>query len=182
MAQTIRRVFPDGDYPQRLQELWAALELAQKDEQDGKAATLLAGEASASEQLAEEYRTLKAEAEADAEAKRRVVVLRALGRKAWRDLREKHPPRLRSEEIDEDTAKGDHMAGVNTDTVEDDLVYATVEQPAFGSRSAFDEWADSDISEGEFKVLLLDAWSLVNRAQFDPKSLPASRSQRSDTN
>lgn len=182
MAQTIRRVFPDGDYPQRLQELWSALEMAQKAEQDGKAPTLLAGETPASEQLAEEYQALRAEAEADAEAKRRVVVLRALGRKAWRDLREKHPPRVKSDEVDEDTAKGDQLAGVNTDTVEDDLVCATVEQPEFSSRAAFDEWADSDISEGEFKVLLLDAWSLVNRAQFDPKSLPASRSQRSDTN
>jgi hypothetical protein len=182
MAQTIRRVFPDGDYPQRLSALWGAIEAARKDEQDGKSPDLLAGEVPPSEQLAGEYQALKAEAEKDAESKQRVVVLRAIGRKAWRDLKVAHPPRLKSETVDEDTATGDRLAGVNADTVEDDLVYASIEEPEFSSRGAFDEWADTALSEGEFKVLLLDAWSLVNRAQFDPKSLPASRSQRSDTN
>lgn len=182
MAQTIRRVFPDGDYPQRLSALWSALEAALKDEQNGKSLALLAGERPPSEELAEEYQALKDEAEADAETKQRVVVLRAIGRKAWRDLKEKHPPRVKSDEVDEDTAAGDRLAGVNSDTVEDDLVHTSVEVPEFSSRAAFDEWADTVLSEGEFKVLLMDAWSLVNRAQFDPKSLPASRSQRSDTN
>lgn len=181
MAQTLTRTFPDGDYPQRLGLIWQALEAARKDEQDGKALPLLNGELSPVDQLAAEYQSLKDEADADAAEKRRVVTLRAVGRTVWRDLKAKHPPRSKSDDVDDDTAKGDRLAGVNIDDVGDDLLFASIQEPKFTSRSDFDEWVDA-LSEGEFQKLLTDAWRLVNMAQFDPKSLPASLSQRSGGN
>lgn len=181
MAQTLRRVFPDGDYPQRLNDLYAALVDAEKAEREGTAPALLEGEDSPFDTLSAEYVALKAEAEADAEGKRRVVVLRAVGRGKWRELKAKHPARPASDEVDADTAKGDRLAGVNTDTVGDDLLYASVQDPKFTSRSDFDEWVD-DLSEGEFNILLRDAWGLVNGAQFDPKSPPPSPIRSNATN
>lgn len=181
MAQTRTRTFPDGDYPQRLKEAWAALDMAVKDEAKGNDPELYAGEDSPVEQLAAAYKDLKAEADADAEEKRRVVTLRGVGRRAWRDLKEKHPPRTAGDGVDPEDVKGDRTAGVNTDTVGDDLLYASVTHPDFTSRPAFDEWLD-EWSEGEYQTLLQDAWALANTAVFDPKSLPASLSQRSDTN
>lgn len=181
MAQTITRMFPDGDYPQRLNDLWGAIEAAREDEQSDHAQPLLNGEESPVDQLAAEYSALKAEADADAMEKRRVVTLRAVGRKSWRELKLKHPPRVTSDTVDDETAKGDRVAEVNTDTVGDDLLFTSIQDPKFTSRSDFDEWVD-ELSEGEFQTLLTDAWRLVNVAQYDPKSLPASLSQRSGGN
>jgi hypothetical protein len=181
MAQTLTRTFPDGDYPQRLSVVWQALEAARKDEANDAGPPLLNGQKSPVDELAEEYQALKDEADADAAEKRRVVTLRAVGRKVWRDLRMKHPPRTKSEDVDDETAKGDRLAGVNTDDVGDDLLFASISEPKFTSRGDYDEWVD-ELSEGEFQTLLTDAWRLVNVAQFDPKSLPASLSQRSGEN
>lgn len=179
MAQTLKRVFPDGDYPQRLSDLYAALDAAEKDERNGTSPELLQGERSPFEELAEEYRTLKAEAEADAEEKRRIVVLRAVGRGKWRELKQRHAPRS-GEGVDEETAKGDRLAGVNTDTVGDDLLFAAIQQPMFSSRGDFDDWLD-ELSEGEFNILLRDAWALVNGASFDPKPPPSSPTRSNGT-
>lgn len=178
MAQTITRTFPDGDYPSRLNEAWGAYQAAQQHEDKHGPPEGLAGELSPAEQLAEEYRALKAEADEDAAEKRRVVTLRAVGRQVWRALKEKHPPRT---EGDEDVVKADRRATVNTDSIEDDLVYATVSEPKFTSRAAFDEWAD-ELSEGEFQNLVQTAWELVNVAQFDPKSLPPSLTRSAGEN
>lgn len=175
MAQTLTREFPDGDYPTRLNAALAAYTLALEDEQKNGPGELLATEEPASEILKAEYNALKDEAHADAAAKGRIVTLRALGRKQWRPLKEAHPPRA-GEGVDEDTAKGDRLAGVNTDTVEDDLVFASVISPEFADRAEFDAWSE-DLSVGEWTTLVRDAWRLVNVAQFDPKSLPSSRTQ-----
>lgn len=174
MAQTLTRTFPDGDYPTRLMAAADAYERAIAAEKKPQP-PLLNGERLASEILADEYADLKAESEADAAEKQRIVTLRALGRKQWRTLKENHPPRV-GEGHDEDTIKSDRLAGVNIETVGDDLVYGSVIAPAFTSRAAFDEWAD-ELSEGEWNTLTTDAWRLVNVAQFDPKSLPQSRTQ-----
>lgn len=174
MAQTVTRVIPDGDYPKRLNDAYAAAMAAKKDEDDGKALPLLNGEEPASAVLAAEHAALKAEAEADALSKRRVVTLRGLGRQKWRELKTIHPARLEGEAVDKETANGDRLAGVNTATVEDDLVFASISEPKFADRAEYDEWVNNDISEGEFQMLLRDAWSLVNIAQVDPKSLPSS--------
>lgn len=184
MAQTITRVITDGDYPQRLREAFAAAMAAKDDEDNGKTLPLLNGEVAASITLAEEYEALKAEAEEDARSKNRVVTLRALGRQKWRELKTQHPVRISTDDnaVDEETAKGDRLAGLNTDSVEDDLVFAAISEPKFDSREAYDRWANEDISEGEFQMLLRDAWSLVNVAQVDPKSLPSSPTRSNDGN
>lgn len=171
MAQTVTRVIPDGDYPSRLNSLFAAAMAAAEDEKKNPP-SLLAGELAPSEQLAAEHAELKAEAEEDARSKRRVVTLRALGRSKWRELKVKHPKRV--EDADEDTIKGDRLAGLNTESVEDDLVFAAIIEPKFESRAEYEAWVD-ELSEGEFQMLLRDAWSLVNIAQVDPKSLPPSQ-------
>lgn len=172
MPQQITRTFPDGDYPTRLEQAYQAYQAAYQAEQSGTEGPRLLSDAAPVVVLAEEYRALKAEADVDAAAKSRVVTLQALGRREWRTLREKHPPRA-GEDVDADVAKGDRLAGVNTETVEDDLVAASVIFPEFTSRAAFDEWSDN-LSQGEWSVLVQDAWRLVNVAQFDPKSLPPS--------
>lgn len=179
MAQTLRRVFPDGDYPQRLNDLWAAIESADKDQRNGNTPDLLEGEDSPFDELVAQYAALKAEAEADAEEKRRAVTLRAVGRGKWRELKAKHPART---DGDAEEVKGDRLAGVNTDTVGDDLLYASVQEPMFSSRGDFDEWLDETLTQGEFNILLRDAWGLVNGAQFDPKSPPLSPTRSNGTN
>lgn len=180
MAQTLTREFPDGDYPSRLNDALAAFSAAEAHEAKNGTGPLLNGQKSAAETLADEYNALKAEAHADAAEKRRIVTLRALGRKQWRPLKEAHPPRA-GEGVDEETAKQDRLAGVNAETVEDDLVFASVIEPMFADRGEFDAWAD-ELSEGEWQTLVRDAWRLVNVAQFDPKSLPSSRTQTADEN
>lgn len=166
MAQSTTIHLLTGDYPDRLQTLWAAAQAAEKDN-----APLLAGEEHPYDVLSAEYAALKAEAESEGIA----VTLTAVGRKGWRELKQKHPART---EGDPEAIKQDRLAGVNADTVEDDLVYASVTSPTFSSRGAYDEWADA-LSEGEFQTILAKAWSLANVAQHDPKSLPASRTRTS---
>lgn len=169
MAQTTTIHLLTGDYPDRLNAAFAAAKAAEKDD-----SPLLMGEDHPYDVLSAEYAELKAEAE-DAGIS---VTLTAIGRKGWRQLKVDHPPRT---EGDADTIKADRLAGVNTATVEDDLVFASVSAPEFSSRGAYDEWADS-LSEGEFQTILNRAWSLANVAQYDPKSLPVSRTQTSGKN
>jgi hypothetical protein len=166
MAQTTTIHLLTGDYPDRLNLAFRAAKAAEDDE-----SPLLNGEEHPYDVLSREYAELKAEAEEAGIA----VTLQAIGRKGWRELKANHPPRT---EGDADTIKADRLAGVNVATVEDDLVYASVIKPEFSSRGAYDEWADA-LSEGEFQTILQKAWSLANVAQYDPKSLPASRTQRS---
>lgn len=179
MAQTRTINFPDGDYPIRLNQAYAAYEEALKDEQANGEGTLLAHEQPASEVLKAEYLALKAEAEDDAREKRRIVTLRALGRAKWRELKKAHPARVEGDDVDADTARSDRKFGVNLDSVEDDLVFASVSEPKFTSREEFDAWAD-DWSEGEWQTLVRSSWSLVNVASIDPKSLPSSPTRSDD--
>lgn len=180
MAQTVTRVIPDGDYPARLNKAFNAAMQAAEDEEKNPP-KLLNGQQAASEILAAEHQTLLQEAEEDARSKRRVITLRALGRSKWRELKAAHPVRLEGDDVDAETAKEDRLAGINTASVEDDLVFASIIEPKFTSRGDYDEWVD-ELSEGEFQMLLRDAWSLVNIAQVDPKSLPPSRTRSNGGN
>lgn len=172
MARTTTVHLLTGDYPDRLQALAAAAELARNDK-----TPLTAAEVHPYDQLAQEYAALKAEAvEAGI-----TVNLAAVGRRTWRSLKEKHPPRS-GEGVDKETAEGDRLAGVNTDAVEDDLVFESIRawQQQSGetvdhiaSESAFSDWADH-LSEGEWQVLVRKAWELANGARLDPKDLPPS--------
>lgn len=175
----IERVLPPGDYMTRLNELWAAYNAAIEDEAKetgGEARLMLEG--SASEELREQYEALRDESKQAARDARRLVRLEGVSRSKKRELGRKFPPR--KEGADDDTLKADESAGMNLDAVEDDLLYATIIEPEFKNRADFDEWADEALTEGEFQLLVRDAWQLANVAQFDPKSLPASPTQRSD--
>lgn len=160
-----------GDYADRLNALYAE---AQAAERAASASSRRLNDSSLYDDLKAQYDALKAEAEAQAIK----VTLKAIGRREWRVLKEKHPPRA---EGDPETLKGDRLAGVNADTVEDDLVYASLVEPAFTTRAQYDEWVDA-LSEGEFQTILSRAWSLVNVAATDPKSLPALLTRSGDAN
>lgn len=152
-----------GDYAERLNALYQAANEARDD--DGPRTM---AEAHPYDTLSAEYAALKAEALEAATT----VELTAIGRKAWRELKAKHPIRS-GEGVPEEDAKSDRRAGVNVETVEDDLVYASITAPSFSTRAAFDEWADR-LSEGEWQTLTGKAWELANMARFDPKDLPSS--------
>lgn len=169
MARTDKVILLTGDYAQRLDALFIAANETLKDE---SATTLSEGDPYAA--LLADYNTLKT----DATAAATVVEMTAVARPKWRELKSKFPPRT---EGHKDTIEGDRLSGVNTDEVEDDLVYATVSSVTeagtsvpLTSRGAFDEWADT-LSEGEWQTLVVKAWELANGARFDPKSLPVSR-------
>lgn len=160
-----------GDYPDRLAKLAAAAEAALNDK-----TPLTALDEHPYKSIEADYKALKAEAIEDGIT----VNLAALGRTTWRRLKEKHPPRT-VEQSDEETANADRLSGVNTDSVEDDLVFESMRAwaeasgetvAAVASDSAFAEWADK-LSEGEWQVLVLRAWELTNGARLDPKDLPA---------
>lgn len=180
MARRITRTFPDGDYVERLRSAYDAFEAARQAESEGSSSARTLTDPDPVDQLAQEYSDLKAEADADADAKGRVVTLEAVGRRVWRNLKEKHPPRS-GDGVDKEVAEQDRLAGVNTDSIEDDLVYASVVRPEFTSRGAFDEWADA-LTEGEWKLLVRDAWSLVNVPAYDPKSLTSFATRSDDVN
>lgn len=162
MPRTSTILLITGDYAERLDALIDEVREAERASDSG--VRRLADGAQLLE-LRAAYDELRAEAEA-AGVK---VVLQAIGRREWRRLREKYPPRT---EGPEDVVKTDRLAGVNIEAIEDDLVYESLVEPSFDSRAQFDEWAD-DLSEGEFQTIAGRAWQLVNVARFDPKSLPA---------
>lgn len=175
MSQTTTITLLTGDYADRLGEALDAYQRAVKDEERSDGSDMLMGERAASETLLEEFNTLNAEAKKAAIKAKRQVTVQAVGRKVWRELKAKHPIRT---EGDPDVVKGDRIAGVNTETVEDDLVYASVIAPKFASREAYDEWADN-LSEGEFQTILRAAWGLANVAQHAPKALQLSQTRTS---
>lgn len=163
MARTTTVHLLTGDYADRLNDLWSAAQSALDDKTPRTAL-----EADPYAELEAEYKALKAEAlEAGI-----TVELTAVGRRVWRGLKEKHPPRV-GDGVDPDVAKGDRLAGVNTDDVEDDLVQASLVSPEFKTRADFDDWADT-LSEGEWQTLVQRAWELANGARLDPKELPSS--------
>jgi hypothetical protein len=162
MPRTSTLLLVTGDFAERLDALY---ETVQDSERDSDSGARRIGETSRNAELREAYEALKTEAE-DSAIK---VTLQAVGRKEWRTLREKHPPRT---EGDAELVKQDRLAGVNVDTVEDDLVYASLLEPKFENRAQYEEWADA-LSEGEFQAVLGRAWTLASVARMDPKSLPA---------
>ena len=170
-------------YAERLDALWRAVEEATRDEdrragsEAASGRTLDEGVAD-STRLAEQYEALRAEAIEDAKANGRHVEMR-LERKAWRELKEKHPPRV-GEGFAQEDIDADRTAGLNVDTASDDLLYEAIQVPEFSSRAAFDEWADK-LTNGQFTTLTFAAWEHANRARYNPKALPASLTRSSVT-
>lgn len=166
MARTATIHILTGDYDARLDALGEAIDRARADADRGTPSTNTLAEGDPVAQLEADYAALYAEAMEHATT----VRLEAVGRRDWRRLREKHPPR--TEGHDEDV-RGDRRAGVNTETVEDDLVRASLVDPTFESVAAFEEWADR-FSMGEWQTLVIKAWELANGARFNPKAPPSS--------
>ena len=107
---------------------------------------------------------------AEAEERGVKVVLRALGRKAWRDLIAKHPVREGNE--------GDKSFGANIDSLQDELVGLCLASPV-GSDAERDAFLDS-LNEGQFGDLAIRAWRLNMQKTADPKALRSFvRDQRS---
>lgn len=193
MAQQTTLTLLSGDYPQRLLKLAEAAYAAREDR-----AELYANETHPAETLAEEYEALREEAEAAGIH----VTLEAVGRKVWRRLKVAHPVRTEADGADADVAKADRRAGVNTDTVEDDLVHASIVEPSefrcaqdqadrskaciagnpCSTRGAYMSWAEDDLSEGEFQQILQKAWVLSQSAVIDPKALPSWQIPSDDEN
>lgn len=165
--------FPVGDYPQRLDVAYAAAMAAQDDDTPQ---TML--EEHPFVRLKAEYDALREESKAASRAAGTYVVLKEVSRKDWRAIKADHPPRT---EGDPDAVKADRATGMNTETAEDDLVYAALVEPEFTTRAAFDEWADA-LGAGKFAAIAEQAYLLTVGARRDPKSLPASPTPRSDSN
>lgn len=192
MAQQFTIPLLTGDYPQRLEDLKDAAYAARDDK-----ITLYANERHPAEILAEEHEALRIEAEEAG----LVVTLEAVGRKSWRRLKAAHPVRTEPD-VDVDTARVDRRAGVNTDTVEDDLLHASVVEPSeykcahdqpdqsaactvgngCSTRAAYTKWAGDDLSEGEFQKVLTIAWGLSQTAAVGPKALPSWQTPSDDEN
>lgn len=166
MARTKTILLLTDDYADRLNALYAAALDARDDE-----SPQLLSDGDPYSSLLEQYQALKSEAEAAGVR----VVLRDPGRKRFREMKAKFPPRT-DEALSEDARKADEMVGFNREAAEDDLLYITIAEPEFTSRGAFDEWLD-ELGEGEFQTLVGAAFQLVSVAAYDPKALPPSRTR-----
>lgn len=157
--------FPVGDFPERLETAYRA---AQEALNDSSPRVML--EEDAYTQLKGEYDALREESREASRAAGMYVVLREVSRKDWRQIKADHPPRT---DGDPEAVKADRVVGMNTETAEDDLVYAALVEPEFRSRAAFDEWAD-DLGAGKFAAIAEAAYLLTVGGRRDPKELPAS--------
>lgn len=164
--------FPVGDYGDRLDRAWAAAMEALNDQSES--ATMLEGDPYTV--LKGEYDDLAAESKEASRAAGMYVVLREVSRKDWRKIKADHPART---EGADDAVKADRLAGFNTESAEDDLVFAALVEPEFKTRAAFDDWADN-LGAGKFAAVAEQAYLFTVGARVNPKSLPASPT-RSDS-
>lgn len=177
-----------GDYPDRLAALALAAQEALKDESPR---TML--DEHPYESIQREYAELKAEAiEAGT-----TVNLVAVNRSTWRKLKALHPPR----EGEAGKADREYGAGVNVETIDDDLTHAALAEGEEGScaldmkrkddacsdgnpcsrRHAFDRWADR-LSAGEWGSISVKAFELTVGVSRDPKDLPPLPTTPGDSN
>lgn len=163
--------FPVGDFPEKLDVAYRAAQEALKDT---SARTMTEGDPYL--ELKAEYDALCQKSKAASRKARTYIVLRELSRNDWRKIKADHPPRT---DGDADDVKADRMAGMNTDSAEDDLIYAALVEPAFDTRAAFDEWA-GNLGAGKFATIAHEAFLLTMEARRDPKSLPVSPTRTSD--
>ncbi len=177
-----------GDDLERLADLRRTAEHAQRvvDEQARSGAPRRVGEeiASADAEKAA-YDAFVAEA-----AERAVSVeLRALGRKAFRELVADHEPRQVKDDEGKDVDHEDDAGwGVNTETFPMALLaysdgeVRTITAPDFPSSAKVREFLDDEISEGDFDRLWQTAYYLNRAPGADPKaSRYSAASQSSDS-
>lgn len=98
---------------------------------------------------------------AEAQERGEKVVVRAVGRKVWRELVGKHGPR--------DGNDNDKAVGVNEDTFPDALVPACIASPVFTSEVKRDEFLDG-LSSAQFDQIYYTAFALNRTTGADPKA------------
>lgn len=173
--RTATVVIYQGDDLAQLAELRRAADDAQRLYDDAqKSATRRIGDAVDPQPAKDAY-----DAYIDEAAERAVEVqLQAIGRRHWRDLVEKHPPRETDEVVDGAARKvthdDDEPFGVNTRTFPEELLafsvdgVRTIAAPEFNTPSERQAWLD-DISEGDFDRLWATAYYLNTSMGVDPK-------------
>lgn len=145
-----------GEDQDRLDELEA--EVARLAPKKGQPQTpLTSGEVSEHDAAIEAVESFCAEA-----SERGVsVVLRAVGRKTWREFVAKHSPRPDHE--------ADKAVGVNEETFPDALVPASIASPTFTSDTERDAFLDA-LSSAQFDQLYYTAFALNRTTGSDPKA------------
>lgn len=98
------------------------------------------------------------------------VVLRAVGRKTWRELIAKHPPR------EGDEFEMDKQYGANIDALQEDLVPMCMASPT-GSKEEIAAFLDS-LNEGQFGYLAIRAHALNMGRTADPTQRLSSKDSR----
>lgn len=89
------------------------------------------------------------------------VVVRAVGRKTWREFVAQHGPR--------DDSESDKAVGVNEETFPDALVPASIASPVFASDTERDAFLDA-LSSAQFDQLYGVAFYLNRTTGSDPKA------------
>lgn len=119
---------------------------------------------------------------AEAAERAEIVKLRAIGRRQWRALLDKHPARTVRRMLDgaesDVTHDDDEGYGVNTASFSEALLTfsegngddleQTIVSPEFASKDARLKWLDN-LSGGDFDRLFLTAYNLNGSLGFDPK-------------
>lgn len=113
-----------------------------------------------------------------AEAKERgvKVILRAVGRKTWRDLIAKHPVRVAGDGVTEEQIEADKNFGANVDALQEELVPMCMASPA-GTNEERSAFLDS-LNEGQFGDLAIRAWGLNIGKTADPTQRLSSEDSR----
>lgn len=112
------------------------------------------------------------------------VVVQSLGRKAFRDMRMDHKPRMTTRLIDGDETEipipEDALFRVNTDTFPDVLLtyvdatdpeLRTIVKPEFNSKAELRAWLDEDLTEGQYDDIWRAAHALNAQGAPDLKAL-----------
>lgn len=110
-------------------------------------------------------------------AERAVAVeVRALGRKAFRDLVADHEPRITKDAEGDEEHPDDGVWGINVETFPMALLtYAsgdvrTITAPEFSTSANLREFLDDEISDGDFEKLWQTAYMLNRSPGADPKA------------
>lgn len=171
--RTFRQTLYQGDYQQRIAEAAQAVEDAKKRAKDGTTLPRLMGEQDEVAILTDQHNELVAEAEAEGSL---VVVLQALGRKAWAAMVDAHPPRT-----GDDTPKAkrdsDEAAGVNEDTFSEALLESSIVETGDEALSVT-ELLDA-ISSHQYMLLYYTAFQLNRDGGPSPKTMPSVEPSRS---
>lgn len=166
--RTFRQTLYQGDYQQRIAEAAQAVEDAKKRAKDGTALPRLMGEQDEVVVLTDAHNALVAEAEAEGSL---VVVLQALGRKAWATMVDAHPPRTDDDATAKAKRDSDEAAGVNEDTFSESLLMASIAETGDASLTVT-ELLDV-ISSHQYMLLYYTAFRLNRDGGPTPKTMPS---------